>query len=158
MNSDRLVISYVLWAGCFIGLGGLHRLYNGKIVTGVLWLLTLGLFGLGQFVDMFLIPSMVEENDLKLRARQGLLPGDKSFNQAKTTPAGTRLSDEQIMVKLLKAAEIKGGKLSVTQGVMATGASFQRVEVILNEMSKSGYTSITNDPSTGVVLYHFHEL
>ncbi|NEP01580.1 MAG: hypothetical protein F6K58_23565 [Symploca sp. SIO2E9] len=62
------------------------------------------------------------------------------------------------MVKILKAAETKGGKLSVTQAVMATGASFKRVEGILNEMSKSGYTSITNDPSTGVVLYHFHEL
>ena len=62
------------------------------------------------------------------------------------------------MVKLLKAAQIKGGKISVTHGVMATGASFAEVEAVLKQMLKSGYVSINNDPDTGTVLYHFHEL
>ena len=62
------------------------------------------------------------------------------------------------MVKLLKAAVARNGKLSVTQGVMDTGASFAAVEATLKEMVKSGYVGVDNHPDTGIVIYHFLEL
>ncbi|HEY9600763.1 MAG TPA: NINE protein, partial [Allocoleopsis sp.] len=70
-NTERLATSYILSAAWIFGLGGLHRLYNGKITTGLLWLFTLGFFGFGQFVDLFLIPGMVDEYQLKLLAKSG---------------------------------------------------------------------------------------
>ena len=62
------------------------------------------------------------------------------------------------MVKLLKAAAARDGKLSVTQGVMDTEASFAEVEAVLKEMVKSGYVRVDNHPLTGVVVYEFLEL
>ena len=52
---------YILWAGCVIGLCGIHRFYAGKWLTGALWLFTGGLCGIGQFVDLFLMRSIIEE-------------------------------------------------------------------------------------------------
>jgi len=157
-NSERVVTSYVLCAVWFFGLAGLHRLYNGKIGTGLLWLLTFGMFGLGQFVDLFLIPNMVDEYQLKLMAKNGLGPYGLPLNQPTITATHTWLPVDSFTIKLLKAAQARGGKLSITQAVMATGASFAEVEAAMQEMLRSGYVSITNDPETGVVLYHFHEL
>ncbi len=46
-----------LWALllCLFPIPGLHRFYVGKIGTGILWFLTGGLGGIGQFIDMIMI-------------------------------------------------------------------------------------------------------
>lgn len=58
-------IGYILW---IFGFTGSHRFYYGKPVTGTLWFFTLGLLGIGWLIDLFLIPSMDREADLRFRA------------------------------------------------------------------------------------------
>jgi TM2 domain-containing membrane protein YozV len=158
-SSDRLTVSYLLWVGGFLGFSGLHRIYNGKILTGLIWFFTLGLFGVGQFVDVFLVPGMAKEHQQK---RLATAYGDDLYdllNQPITSSQTVQqLTRDEKIVQLLKAAKNNAGQLSVTQAVLDTGFGFDEVETLLSDMAKSGYVAIDNHPQTGVVVYRFDEL
>lgn len=78
-----LALSYGLWCLSLVGLCGIHRIYNRKPFTGLLWLFTFGLCGIGQFVDLLLIPGMVEAAnraiDQPSGARAALPPVDRQL-------------------------------------------------------------------------------
>jgi TM2 domain-containing membrane protein YozV len=54
-------VAYLLWIISAFGIHGLHRFYCGKWISGLIWFFTAGLLYIGWFIDLFLIPSMVEE-------------------------------------------------------------------------------------------------
>ena len=64
-DTHSKAIGYILWIFGFLGA---HRFYYGKPVTGTIYFFTLGLLFIGWIVDLFLIPSMDREADLRFRA------------------------------------------------------------------------------------------
>lgn len=53
-------VAYLLWVPSLFGIAGLHRFYLGKIGTGLLWLFTVGIFGLGTLFDLFTLGGQVD--------------------------------------------------------------------------------------------------
>jgi hypothetical protein len=149
-----------------MGFCGLHRIYNGKIVSGLIWLCTFGLLGVGQFIDLFLISGMVEENNMRWQMKQ-MIAGQPTYQVSSPPPVPLAPPPppktpeqllEELRMELLKAAKTRNGMISVTDGVYVTGKSFKEVEQALMEMVKSGYLDIDNHPESGVVVYRFREL
>jgi TM2 domain-containing membrane protein YozV len=50
----------------FLGLFGLHRIYMGKIFTGILYLLTLGLFGIGFLYDLWTLNEQIDMKNSRI--------------------------------------------------------------------------------------------
>ncbi|MDP2480094.1 MAG: NINE protein [Candidatus Palauibacterales bacterium] len=161
--------AYALWCLFFVGLAGLHRIYMGKYGTGILWLLTFGLFGIGQFIDLFRMKGLVMDSNV----REGYLPHPRwahlvppptaPISMAAPAPAAAPADPPESetsrrMRRLLSAARTHGGCLTVTEGVEATGLPFPEIEGILRDMVASGYVDVDNAPDTGVVVYRFLEI
>jgi len=72
-ETHSLVIGYCMWIFGFIGA---HRFYYGKPISGTFYFFTLGIFFIGWIVDLFLIPSMQRDADIRF------IPGPIDFNIA----------------------------------------------------------------------------
>ena len=55
--------SYLLWCLGLVGFCGIHRFYLGRPISGLIWLLTGGLFVIGQIIDLIFIPRMVDDHN-----------------------------------------------------------------------------------------------
>jgi TM2 domain-containing membrane protein YozV len=64
-DTHSKAIGYLLW---IFGFMGAHRFYYGKTTSGTIYFFTFGLLGIGWLVDLFLIPSMDAEADLKYKS------------------------------------------------------------------------------------------
>ena len=85
-RAKSTLLGYILWF--FLGFLGAHRLYGGKIASGIAqlllhaigwattWILIgwffLGLWGIWWIIDAFLIPSWIRDHNLDIARRLGV--------------------------------------------------------------------------------------
>ena len=95
-------LGYALWCLAFVGLAGIHRIYLGKYGTGSLWLRTFGLFGVGQFIDLFRMKSLGRAASI----REGYLPHPRVVGQ--------------LMNSLPLAQSIQAGRMIINENLNST--------------------------------------
>lgn len=89
-------IAYLLWF--FLGGFSAHRFYLGKIGSGILYLLTLQLFGIGWIIDLFILGGMVDKYNLM---HSFIGPNRSQVNQSQnvvvnvSTPTSSGISEPQ---------------------------------------------------------------
>jgi TM2 domain-containing membrane protein YozV len=57
--SNDYTVAWILQS--FLGVLGLHRFYLGKWISGLVWLFTGGLFGIGWIYDFFTLNEQIVE-------------------------------------------------------------------------------------------------
>lgn len=72
-QTHSAAVGYILWIFGFLGC---HRFYFGRPISGTLYFFTMGLFFIGWIVDLFLIPGMEREADIRY------IPGPIDYNLA----------------------------------------------------------------------------
>jgi len=72
-DTHSKAIGYILW---IFGFMGAHRFYYGRPISGTIWFFTLGLLFIGWIVDLFLIPGMDRDADLRFET------GERDYNVA----------------------------------------------------------------------------
>lgn len=167
MQQINVGMAYVLCCLGIFGICGLQRFYTGNIVVGLIYLFTFGIFGIGQVIDLLLIPGMVERRNAYLRGITGgnapagvnqsitVNLGDFEHLKPSQTAGANTSAAASPMQKLLRAAKQNGGNLSVAQAAMSTELDAQEVKQLLQQAEKDGFAEISNDPKTGAIRYRF---
>lgn len=140
--------AYIFWLLGFVGAGGIHRIYAGKYVTGILWLMTGGLFGIGQLIDLALIPDMID-------ARNHRKANDRGKSE---TLAPQILKGRALTRRIVQLAEQRQGVLTASTAIAAIDAELDDIEAAFHDLEKRGYALSENHPETGAVQYRFAEL
>lgn len=65
-EKKELILGYSLWGLAVVGLCGVQRLYLGQVWYGLAMLFTFGFCGVGQLLDLLLLPEAVKEVNREL--------------------------------------------------------------------------------------------
>jgi TM2 domain-containing membrane protein YozV len=127
-----LGVAYLLWAIGGLGSLGIHRFYLRKFGTGVLWLLTGGVFGIGSIVDLFRMPAMLRAAEIAAAERDLLSAG----GALDAVPAPAPETLEQAILRVTKAG---GGLVSPAQVATSGPWSLDDSRAGLDEMVRKGH-------------------
>jgi hypothetical protein len=153
--------SYLLAAlGLVTPVAGIHRFYLGRPASGVLYLLTWGFFGIGTIIDLFLIPGMVEHENVRrlppgrLVHAAALGAGPPPLALAPPEAPKGKLTPEQ---QILHLAGEHDGAVTVAMVAMKTGMSLRQATKELEHLRKQEFCTI-DVSAAGAKLYVFEGL
>jgi hypothetical protein len=148
----NVVVAYILWLVSGFGWCGFHRFYLGKVGTGILWMLTGGLCGIGSIYDAVTLTRQVQdanvryEVEARVRGELGYgRPGDYAAASAQ------RESPEKT---ILRVARKNGGFVTPGEASLEGDMTVDEARKLLEKMASSGSAEM-RVRSSGVVVYFF---
>lgn len=152
--------AYLLAAlGLVTPCAGIHRFYLGRRVTGVLYLLTWGFFGIGTVIDLLNLNRMVDDENRRLLYPDSP-PQNRTLAAARQLAlplpevAPEHLSLEQ---QILRVAKKHNGAVTVELVAVETSMSLGNAKKQLERLYKEDYCTL-DVTSEGAKLYVFEGL
>ena len=149
----KISIAYLLWLFSGFGALGFHRFYLGRFGTGLLWLFTGGLAGIGALFDLFYIPTMVRDENLKLGYRNALYPDRDFVASERRVEPRPRESLEKV---ILRTAKKNGGVATPGEVALEADIPIEEAKKALEKLVSGGYADI-RVRKTGAIVYVFTE-
>jgi len=138
-------IAYLLWLVSGCGALGFHRFYLGKIGTGLLWMFTGGLLGIGSIVDLVTLPSQVREANFRQAIIDGSIRHNIDNKNFRNVDDGkTRIIHEKESVEhaILKLAKANKGILTASELALSAHISLEDAKRDLDAMVTKGYAEL----------------
>ena len=143
-------IAYILWLISGFGALGFHRFYLGKIGTGLLYMFTGGLAGIGSVYDLLTLPLQVREANLMTSYRREIF--DRGYYPVSPEKHG-KPSMEQV---ILKTAKKNHGVVTPAEVALDGGFDLDKVKDSLEKLVSKGFAEIRVKKS-GTYVYFFSD-
>ena len=148
-------IAYLLWliSGC--GVLGFHRFYLGKIPSGLLWMFTGGLFGVGAFFDFFTLAGQVREANIRNALfNRSSSPRDwRYIHDAEARVVGSGKNQKESLERIiLKLAKENSGILTISEVALAANISIDEAKKYLDNLVSKGIAEL-RVRKTGALVY-----
>lgn len=162
--------SYLLMLPTLFGVAGLHRFYMGKVPTGILWLCTWGLGGLGTLYDALTMARQLSKADEEGSGEYnepadywlqlaGDLPDHRMRRRIESRYGGrgeSRPREETLEHCALRLARDNGGLLSPAVLALESGAGADAAKAELDRLVDRGHAEV-RIRRNGLVVYAFQE-
>lgn len=97
--------AYLLWF--FLGWLSAHRFYLGKTGSGILYLFTFQLLGVGWIIDLFILGGMVDRYNALYGGGRNVNTNTNMNNIVVNIPSQGQNNNPDVHQQLLKMAELK---------------------------------------------------
>jgi predicted transcriptional regulator len=146
-------IAYLLWLVSGFGALGFHRFYLGKIPSGVLWMFTGGMCGIGSIYDFFTLSRQVQEANIRRAIFSRNDPVIIQEHRRYVSAGGTHTKHEKDSIEriILREARENKGIITPSGVALAGNISIEESKKYLDALVSKGFAELRVRKSGGIV-------
>jgi hypothetical protein len=144
-----VTIAYLLWLCSGFGALGFHRFYLGKIGTGIVWMFTGGMFGIGCLYDAVTLSRQVQDANVR-SAVEARVRGELGYAYA--APQAPKAEDPEKTI--LRVARANAGFVTPGEAALEGDMTIDEARKLLEKLAAKGNAEMRVRAS-GVVVYFF---